>query len=203
MTTPPTFPTLAGEGWDKHKRPIWDTLVAKHPSGSDVRVALWQFPLWDFELTFNVLDSGARNRGAGLKTLQTLFGFFLDMGGDWSTFLYADPDDDSVTGQAIGVGDGASQQFTFSRTLGGATEPVGWVLTVSAVYLNGTPTAAYTLIAPNQIFFASPPALGVSITADFTFAFVCRFMNDDVPFEQFMSQLWTVKTLKFRSVRTI
>ena len=32
MTTPPSFPTLAGLGWSVHKKPVFSTMVANHVS---------------------------------------------------------------------------------------------------------------------------------------------------------------------------
>jgi hypothetical protein len=60
---------------------------------------------------------------------------------------------------------------------------------------------AYSLTTPNNLVLASAPALGAAITATFTYAFLCRFDGDDMDFEQFMSNLWQVQSVKFRSLR--
>ena len=52
MTTPPSFPTLSGQSWSIHKKPIFSTVVAQHVSGREVRDALYQNPIWEFELAF-------------------------------------------------------------------------------------------------------------------------------------------------------
>ena len=57
MTTPPSFPTLTGLGWSVHKKPLFSTIVAAHVSGREVRNALYQNPIWQFELTYEGLDS--------------------------------------------------------------------------------------------------------------------------------------------------
>src|ERR1700689_4818863 len=109
MTTPPSFPTLAGLGWSVHKKPAFSTVVASHVSGREVRDALYQNPIWQFELTIDALSSSpASYPGAGVNSLQTLMGFFLQMQGQFGTFLYADPTDNAVTGEAIATGDGAT-----------------------------------------------------------------------------------------------
>jgi Conserved hypothetical protein 2217 (DUF2460) len=59
----------------------------------------------------------------------------------------------------------------------------------------------WTITQPNTIIFASAPAANAFITADSTFAFNCRFTDDQDDFEEFMSGLWHVETLKFRSVK--
>ena len=90
------------------------------------------------------------------------------------------------------------------RSLGGATEPVGWVTGIGNVTLGGAAQApsAYALAQPNTLTFATAPAAGAAVAADFTYAFVCRFLDDQEDFENVMSGLWQLNSLKFRSVRT-
>lgn len=204
MTAPPSFPTLAGLGWSVHKSPKFSTIVASHVSGREVRDALYENPIWDFELTFDGLDSSSGTYpGLGANSLQSLMGLFLQMQGQYGTFLYADPTDSAVVNGGIATGDGATTTFTFARTMGAFLEPVGWVTGVSNVYLNGVNQASgWSLSTPNSLVFASAPGSGVAVTATFTYAFQCRFDDDTEDFEQFMTSLWTVKSLKFRSVRT-
>lgn len=45
------------------------------------------------------------------------------------------------------------------------------------------------------------PPQGVAVAVDCTYAFNCRFVDDQEDFEEFMSGLWKVDTLKFRSVK--
>ena len=98
MTMPPSFPTLPGLGWSVHKKPVFSTLVASHVSGREVRDALYQNPIWQFELTFDALSSSPTSYpGAGANSLQALMGFFLQMQGQFGTFLYNDPTDSAAT----------------------------------------------------------------------------------------------------------
>ncbi len=204
MTTPPSFPTLAGQGWSVHKKPTFSTLVANHVSGREVRDALYLNPIWQFELTFDgLISDSASFPNLGANSLQSLMGLFLQLQGQFGTFLYADPTDDSATAQAFATGDGSTRTFTFARTLGGFLEPVGWVTAVSNVYLNGVnQPSGWSLSTPNSLVFTSAPGAGVIVSATFTYAFECRFDADDQDFEQFMANLWTAKSVKFRSVRT-
>jgi len=39
------------------------------------------------------------------------------------------------------------------------------------------------------------------ISADFSYGFLCRFLEDTLDFEEFMDNLWSLKSLKFRQVR--
>jgi hypothetical protein len=204
MATPPSFPTLAGLGWSVHKKPVFSTLIASHVSGREVRDALYQNPIWEFELTFDALSSSATSYpGAGANSLQALMGFFLQMQGQFGTFLYADPTDSAATNMTFAAGDGTTTVFTFSRFMGAFLEPVGWVTSVSNVLLNNVnQSSGWSSSAPNSLVFTVPPGSGVSIAATFTYAFECRFDSDDQDFEEFMSNLWKVDRIKFKSVRT-
>jgi hypothetical protein len=203
VTTPPSFPALAGQGWSVHKKPRFATLVASHVSGREVRDALYENPIWEFELTFDGLDSSSgAYPGLGANSLQSLMGLFLECQGQYGTFLYTDPTDNSVTAGALATGDGATTTFTISRYLGTFFEPVGWVTAISNIYLNGVNQASgWSLTTPTSLVFGTPPGSGVAITATFSYAFQCRFAADDQDFENFMQSLWRAETVKFRSVR--
>ena len=205
MTAPPSLPSLAGLSWSRHKKPGFSTRVASHVSGREVRVALMTYPLYEFEAVYSGLASSATVAFAGLgaSSLQSLMGFFLQLQGQFGTFLYTDPDDNTVAGQAFGTGDGATTSFAMMRSLGGFLEPVGWVGSIANVYLNGTPQSSgnYSLTAPNTLVFTSAPASGVTVSADFSYAFNCRFLDDQMDFEEFMSNLWKLDSMKFRSVK--
>ena len=41
------------------------------------------------------------------------------------------------------------------------------------------------------------------ISADFSYAFNCRFLDDQMDFEEFMSNLWKLESMKFRSVEEL
>lgn len=205
MTTPPSLPTLPGLAWSRHKKPGFSTRVASHVSGREVRVALMSYPLYEFESVYAGLASAPTGAFAGLgaSSLQSLMGFFLQLQGQFGTFLYTDPDDNTVAGQGIATGDGSTQSFIMGRALGGFYEPVGWVTNVTNVYLNGVAQApdTWAVSAPNSIGFNTAPGAGVVIAADFSYAFECRFLDDQMDFEEFMSSLWKLDSMKFRSVK--
>ena len=203
MTTPPALPSLSGLTWSRHKKPGFSTRVAPHASGREVRVALMTYPLYEFEAVYSGLTSSATQfAGLGAASLQSLMGFFLQLQGQFGTFLYADPDDSTASAQAFATGDGATTSFTLARSLGGFLEPVGWVTALSNVYLNGTSqSSGFSLTTPNTLVFTSPPGAGVVVSADFTYAFNCRFLDDQMDFEEFMANLWRLASMKFRSVK--
>jgi len=203
MTTPPSLPALPGLAWSRHKKPGFSTRVASHASGREVRVALMSYPLYEFEAVYRGLTSSSSNfAGLGANSLQSLMGFFLQLQGQFGTFLYTDPDDNTVAAQAVASGDGSTTSFTIMRSLGGFLEPVGWVRALSNVYLNGVrQTSGFSLATPNTLNFTSAPGSGVVVSSDFSYAFQCRFLDDQMDFEEFMADLWKLASMKFRSVK--
>jgi hypothetical protein len=75
------------------------------------------------------------------------------------------------------------------------------VTAVAAVYLDGVVTPSGWKVSGNVITFDAAPASGVVISADFSYGFLCRFLEDTLDFEEFMDNLWSLKSLKFRQVR--
>jgi hypothetical protein len=166
-----------------------------------VRSGLYAHALYEFELTFTGLDSSGDFPGLQSQSLQTLMGFFLTAGGQLNSFLYADPTDSAANGQVIATGDGAATVFTLGRAIGGYYEPVSYVTAISNVTVGGVSTGAYTFTAPNTIAFAAAPAQGATIGWTGSFAFQCRFLDDQMDFEEIMAGAWQNKSVKFRSIR--
>ncbi len=88
-------------------------------------------------------------------------------------------------GGKTGGGGGSGTGGTTSGTLGGALEPVAWVSQINNIYINGAiqPPSTWTATYPNTLTFGVAPSAGAIITADFTYAFVCRFLDDQNDFE--------------------
>ena len=55
--------------------------------------------------------------------------------------------------------------------------------------------------SPTAVQLATPPASSALVAATFTYGFVCRFLDDTLDFEEFMFNLWQLKSFKFRQVR--
>ncbi|THD42335.1 MAG: hypothetical protein E7774_15765 [Bradyrhizobium sp.] len=201
---PPTLPSLAGLGWSATKIPRWSTRVAKHVSGRESRVQNFAYPLYEFELVYDGLDSsGSHYPGLGAYSLQALMGFFQSLGGQFAPFLYVDPTDNYAANQFVALGDGATSAFALQRPLSSAfLEPVGWVTGISGVSVGGVTSTGWSLQTPNTLAFAVPPAVNAPILATFAYAFYCRMSEDALEFEQFMKHLHAVKSFKFSTIRT-
>ncbi len=80
----PIFPSLTGQGWSIHYRPSFATGVAEHVSGRESRVAKMSVPLWEIELTFDLLAMDGDT-----ADLQNIIAFYDEMRGQDSTFTFA------------------------------------------------------------------------------------------------------------------
>jgi len=209
IESPPTvstekLPLAPGLTWSVHVAPKFNTRVAGHVSGREIRTAWQQYAIYDFTLSFDVLN------GDAAQEIQTLMGFFLARQGQYDTFLLdlgavtQNSADSYVTLGVQGVGDGVSTVFPLMRTVGGTSEPVGYVFSadLAAVYVAGVlqDPMSYSYATPNILTFNTAPTSGSQITATFRYYFVCRFAADAQDFEEFMANLWTLHELKLISV---
>lgn len=157
------FPSLPGMTFPIQRSPVFDTRTQTAISGKETRIALQSYPRRKYEIPFSVLRSSL-----SLAEMQTLVGFFNSLYGGWDTFLYTDADDNSVTGQGLGTGDGSTTAFQLIRAFGGGgfsfVEPVLAPNTVSAVYLNGVsiPAAGYSAATNGALTQTSSGSLGAA-----------------------------------------
>lgn len=209
----PMIPTIAfpdisafpGLSWSIHRKPTSSTRISTATSGREVRTPLYTVPLYEFDLTYDVLNSGDANFQAVLaQTLQQIMGFFLQCQGQYASFLFTDPDFNQATGATLGTGNGSTTVFPLMRQISGYSEQVQAANVVSTIYFNGVAQASsgWAVVNGNQVQFSAAPAAGTVITADFTYYFVCRFIDDVHDYEEFMYQLHTLQSCKIRSVRT-
>jgi hypothetical protein len=195
-----SFPVLIGQGWSVHYSPRFSTRAATKVSGRETRAGLMASPLWDIDLTFNLLRSDATN-----AELQAVIAFILAQAGQARPFLFAPPGGlGAFAGVALGTGDGATKAFIVSRSLGDYSERVQALIGTPIVYENGVAVSAslYSVsILPATITFATAPASGLALTIDFSSVHVARFVDDDLDLEEFVASFWATKTLKLETVR--
>jgi uncharacterized protein (TIGR02217 family) len=205
--------TIPGIAWPLSKTPTMQTRIQRAVSGRELRAVDYFSPLWQFQLTFAILRDGSDARGSGpgsgYNELRSLLALCTACYGAYGTFLFSDPSDNAVTGQSLGTGNASQSTFQLQRTLGPSpsfTEPVYAVNTLSAVYLNGivqnpsSHSCAAGLNSTGVLTFTAPPPFGAAVTADFSYYFRCRFVDDSQQFSYFSYQLWELKKLSFISV---
>jgi hypothetical protein len=200
------FPAFNGQGWSVFKRPTLSTRRIRSKSGRSVRMQDFAQALWEFELTFEVLSDSATPSAVGAQTYQTLEAFWLAIVSTADTFLFNDPNDNTVTAQVLGVADGVQTQWTLTRTIAGPsgvtfTEPVGQAYNLVPTTNGVTQTAGFAFVAPNVVQFTTAPTAGTTIGASFMFWFVCEFLDDVLDMENIMETLWQLGSLKFQSVK--
>ena len=206
------YPELVGLTFKVSKRPKFSTGAGVFASGREVRVGYWSKPQWEWDLTYDILNDNNKYVGSTVSDIKTLLGFFLSVYGSQFPFLFRDPDDCTQVGQPLGVGDGTTKTFYFSRTYGlgtfVGTENVGGVNLEEplTIYHNGvaqTDNFILNTATPcgNYVQFPSPPEAGVVISADFSFYYFCRMKDDTAEFEKFMQDLWDTQKLTIFSLR--
>lgn len=202
------FPALPGLGWSVVKAPRFSTRIQRAVNGRELRILDQPAPIWTWTLSYSVLRDkwdarAAGGPGIGYDELRALAGFFLQQQGALLPFLFDDPTDNAIAGQAIGTGNASVAAFQLVRTMAGFAEPITAPKAVTAIYFNGVrqDPASYTVNGDSgMVTFAAPPAAGQSITADFAYWFRVRFASDTAQFENFMYQLWQLKEMKLQSV---
>lgn len=214
MTIPNPYPTLPGLTYSVIKRAVGgNTAVAKAASGREIRIGLWTYPEWEWDLMYEYLPDKQAN-GATVSDLKNLMGFVLFNMGGLTAFPYMDVDDSTVTGQWLGFGDGSNKNFTIIKALGvgafNGAEPIGYLDTTFAtkVYVNGvlkTLTTDYTLNTTTpytqQVQFVTAPASSAVVTIDMRYYYMARIKDDTTEFEKFMNQLWAVKKITLASLK--
>lgn len=99
------------------------------------------------------------------------------------------------------------QLWRSSAPIGGSNyllEMIQNVSVLAGVYVNGSIVSAgsYTLSNfPGVITFNSPLAVGSVLAWEGNFNYVAHFLEDTNDFEEFLFQLWDLKTLKLESVQ--
>ena len=205
--TVPSFPTLIGMSFPIVKKPTMDSIVASNQSAREVRFQNYAYPLYQWEVNFQGLTnllSGSAASALGAASFQALAGFFLSLGGQWSTFTFTDATDSAVTNQFIATGDATTKTFPLVRTIGGFTEPISWLNSASSVEVGGIaqPTTSWTAVTPNTLTFVSAPASGSAITASLSYSWMCRMNTDQLDFNEFFGAIWELKKMTFQQVRT-
>ena len=163
----PTFPTLLGEGWSVHYKPRFQTRASAKVSGRETRAGAFISPLWDIELTFDIL----RSVGAllGIAATSDLHrggrgaGDPLPVRAAWRARRLCRRaarnrrrDDDSLYPDA--------NARRLSRARPGAFRRADRLYQTAS----RNPASAYSVsILPATITFVSAPAAGAALTIDF------------------------------------
>ena len=196
--TVPSFPTLAGITYEFKRRMEFRSARHEAISGARSIVPLRSQPVWTWEIPLGFLRAAAVF-GGSLAEFETLSAFCADRISQGLAFGYTDPNDNAVSAQPFGQGDGVTRAFQLVRALGGFTQPV-YLATPAQVTVAGTPTAAYTVSAKGLLTFTSPPAYGAALAWTGVYQWLCTFDVDDVAFTLFLNGVYRTDSISFSSL---
>jgi hypothetical protein len=217
-----TYPrNLPGLAYSKVRRPKHSVSVQTHQSGGEVRMSYWSEPLWEWDLTYELLRDGFR-MGRSWNELKQIEGCFLACTGSLTGMSFFDDDDHSAVQSGLGTTNGTQTTWTLFRYRGCTgpqgqnyigTEAIGFLDTTQPfnLYIDQTlvdisdPTYGYSLNTSqpkNQLLvFNSAPPSGHVITCDLSWLYYVRFQADSLDLEKFMHQLWSLKKVTLCSLR--
>jgi uncharacterized protein (TIGR02217 family) len=194
----PIFAPPPGLTFPVKRRPLWKTGRQSALSGAETTQQFWSYPRRQYELPFEFLR-------ASLGERNYMEAFYNAVGGTALAWLYNDPDDNSVTDQSFGTGDGTTRAFGLTRTLSGMslnyTEPVFAPNVITNVKVNGTVTSAYALGTAGLVTFTSAPVAGATITWTGSYRWVCRFDDDNIEFSKFNFDMSELQKLSFTTLK--
>lgn len=139
----PFYTDLPGLTYSVHKRPMFNTQIAKAANAREVRSAMQEMPVWEFEFQYDYI----KDTVASDSSLKKVMGFFLARQGSFDSFLIKDPDDYLVTNGPIGVGTGAQPDYYFRRYMSDFGEIVGQVDETNTIEVFVTEAEAHTIPA--------------------------------------------------------
>lgn len=195
-TTFPAFPTYPGITWPVKRSPSGSTIRQVAISGKRTLLPQMVTPRWSWEIGYEFLRSvywGAYTE------LEGLTAFYLAQMMAGTCFAYTDDEDNAVTAQGFGQGDGTTTVFQLVRARGGFSEPV-LLPTITGLTVAGvakTSPTDYTLGDKGLVTFVTAPAGGAALAWTGTFAWLCRFADDTLDLSRFMVGLSEAKSIKF------
>ena len=189
------FPELLGLEWPVIRTPTFQTIIHRSVSGRELRASFQQYPIYNIRLSYEFLTASDHRK---------LVGFYLARQGSFDSFLFTDPEDNSVTDMMFGEGNGSSRSFQIIRSQGEGSgalfaEPVMNIKTMTNVKVDGvikTSGTHYNITDTGLLTFTFTPSNGAVLTWTGTFYYRCRFSSDHSSFEQFSKLLWNTKQLE-------
>lgn len=206
-TQPNLFPTaLDGLTLDSTRTVEFSTSYQGTIPGKVTTLSYTQYPIIHWDLTYEILDQTAAQDE--LKQIEGLFNAKQAQAG---TFLYLDPIFNTVVAEPFGTGDGTTKTFqliaAYGNPGGPSTPEIIQQLQAPAtvqIFNNGSlvSTSAYSISGAGKVTFTSAPAGGHAMTWSGGFYYLAQFETDDLTPEQFLNNLWELRSLTLKSVLT-
>jgi uncharacterized protein (TIGR02217 family) len=212
--TSQVYPTLSGLTFDVARTYVWHTEVQRALSGKRSTVGYMLFPLVHFELTYSILRDDITP-----SDLKALVGLFNLCQGQYDTFLFTDPDFNTIPTSApatfatVASTDTTSTIYQLVATYENSGGPGNLELIQN---LNGTPliygngtlisNTHYTINPSGNpaggVQFSTLPSTGTVLSWSGAFYYRCAFDDDQMKdLVKFMNQWWALKKIAFTSVK--
>jgi hypothetical protein len=140
----PALPS-GSRGWDIGKYPVFNTIIQTPISRrGETRISTTPYCTWDFQMTFPYVK-GTFNDSTSY--LNQIAGFYMQMQGAANSWLYDDPQDNTITTPVtFGTGDGVTTSFQLSRPIGSYADIIQNLNGTPSLFLNGTNITTRNLI---------------------------------------------------------
>ena len=185
-----------------NKGPDYDGVLIHTPISKigEIRASTVLYPLWDIEFELE-WARGSDAQSMSSSTYAYLLGFFMNVGGQLSDFLYLDPNDNQANAQFFGIADGTTTQFQLVRAIATGSDIVQNLNGAPTLYDNGTVIASgYTISSTGIVVFSVAPTAGHVLTWTGSFYYRTRFTDASLKFSQFAQNIWKSKSVALRSV---
>ena len=178
------------------REPMFDTRRFPAVSGKESRLAIKVFTTYRWTLPFEYARTDAT-----LQEFQYLLGWYNQMQGPATPWLFTDPDDNAVVNQTFAIGDGVSTAFGLIRTLAGSVDPVYAPVAAGIKFFdNGVDeTANVTLGNSGLATFNYTPTSGHVLSWTGSFNWLVWFDDDTLSFTKEYATIYSVKKFAFSS----
>lgn len=191
----PIFPVLIGITYPIIKRRTFNTIVQAAVSGIEVRIEQYGAPLYEWDIPYDFLPTA---------DYVTLTNFYESVYGQWASFLFSDPTDNTTAGiVTLGTGDGTTTAFQLLNANGQPIYNVNSLPGAPLIYLSGVlQGSGYTIGSTGLVTFSAAPAITVIVGANFSYYYQVRFADDNTEWENIAGPFWQAKKITLRQVRS-
>lgn len=214
MATTLVYPVFPGITWPFNRSPFHSTLSQESTAGPEMRQANKKGARWKWTLVYEYLFDDYNQPGVTTNwAKQQLEWFFNWCQGSAQSFLYTDPNDNTIITAPMSLGNGNGTQTAFplfrykTDNILTPTQIFGveylQFVTNLKVYLNGTLQGGgtYTLTQPPSVItFNTAPTSAQNVTYTCQFQFLCKFSQDTLEFSRAWNGLWQCHKLEFQSL---
>ena len=203
------FPLGTATGRVVSREVYTSSRINESASGKEYRSTWWSTPRYRYKVAFDSLLGASGSR----QDFQALAGFLVRHFGMLDSFLFTDPEDNTVTAHPFGTGDASTTKFQLQRSLvAGAAifwpsfvdgyEPCTDLNGAPQIYVNGvlkTVTTDYTISSTGLVTFVAAPAAAAALTWTGSYYRRCRIASP-LQMERLGASFYAVPTLDLVSV---